>query len=345
VNDAEAACSRSLARSLGRVDIQRAGGDLLSVDDHLEGEVPAGIVEVGGMAAIAIIGGVQIGVRAHRDVVLITGAEILVVAVLVAQLHREAKRRELRVNVTGSLEAVQPPIAEKRDVGHHGKFVRALVDINGVEQLGNLIVLLSHVLRMLDILECIASPSILRVNAWLQRIGEGRQDTSVSPIEIEVVGLLSIWRDHFSHPFEELGLAFESGTLDLEAKNERPDKAEDELQVMIGDIFWSDTDELDALGFDEFDRARGVLEELRADLGVLVVFGTDILSRDDFQQVNQKQPIFKISFEIPDLHFALHQEVVAPTSKGLLLDVDPSAITRLLFFMCHFCRLKGRLLV
>jgi len=172
----------------------------------------------------------------------------------------------------------------------------------------------------------------LRHDTGRQGIGEGREDSTIFPVDVEVIGPLSIRSDLFSHPFEKFGLSFESSSLNLESEDEGPNETKDELEVVVGDVFGSDADEFDAVLLDELEGERGVLELLRSDLGGLVVFGADVFAGDDLQEIDQEQSVAEIRIKTLDEELSILEEVVAPSGEGLFLDIDPRSITRLLFF-------------
>jgi len=268
----------------------------VAVEADVELVVALGEVELAGIGSVAVVLGLKANAVVTGSDHVLVATERLVVTVLVASLDREGTVREAGVGGVCFLEAVQPPVAEKRDICHHGEFVRALVDINGVDQLWDRIFLLGSFFSSLEISEGISRPGVLRHHTGRKRVGEGGEDTTISPVEVEVVGLLSIWSNHLSHPFEELGLALETTSLDLESEDESPDETEDELQVVVGDVLGSDADELDTLLLDKLERQRSVLEQLRTDLGILVVLASNILARNNLQQVDQEKSVVEIIF-------------------------------------------------
>jgi len=146
--------------SLLNLHMERRGRDLLSVEGDFEVVFALGEIEVGGVDAVAVVLGMEVqAVVTGLDRKLVP-TKLLVVAVLVASLDGEGAMSEPRVGQVCSLEPIQPPISEKRDVRHHRQLVWAFVDVDRVNQLRDLIFLLCYLFCSLQIWNRLSRPSV-----------------------------------------------------------------------------------------------------------------------------------------------------------------------------------------
>lgn len=190
---------------------------------------------------------------------------------------------------------VVPVVTEERDVGHDGEFIGHLNQIDGVHQLSDLEFSFSSVHSSLGILESVSRETAVVEGSGLERVSEGGEDLSVSPVHVEVLGLKSIGSDLLSDPLQELslGVGVGSSSLDLESKNESPDETQNELEVLVVNIFRSNTDELDSLSGNELEGRGDVFELLWLHLRGLVVLSKTLVGKD-FQKGNQQDTIRKV---------------------------------------------------
>ena len=105
-------------------------------------------------------------------------------------------------------------------------------------------------------------------------------------------------------------------------EHERPDEAQNELEVLVDDILRADVLERDGLGLHELEEQEVVVDHLDAHARP-AGHAADGLLREYLQQRVQHQAILQADLEVTDLEGPLRKGVVGPPKECLVLQRLP----------------------
>jgi hypothetical protein len=208
--------------------------------------------------------------------------------------------------------------AEVRDVGHDRELVGRLDDVDGVEQLRKVEVLLGGAERVVErrlfarraLAVDGAQIKLLRAAAVVDEALEGG---AVLPVGGEVVDVLALRIERAVAPVEQvlldgvLAVVLLLDLLDLEAQNQRPDEAENQLLLLLKHVLGRDVHELDLLVAQKLEREVEILHLLHFHLHALLRLGLDVLARQNLEQIEQQHTVRQIFVEFIDFQITCNK--------------------------------------
>jgi hypothetical protein len=134
---------------------------------------------------------------------------------------------------------------------------------------------------------------------WLAVVEQCREQNAAVPVACEIchatLGQGGLQPRQHELPGRELAPA------DLVAHDERPDEAEDELEVAIHDVHVANVHELDVVGFDGVESGRGVLQVVMLVLRPLVPRRLQLSLLQRLDQRTEMRSIAKVDRQIGNL--------------------------------------------